>query len=206
MLSTCVWERKNRSEQVRPSRAESTKPTTARKTPLLATRSARSRSPAPSARPIRALTPTAVPVARPIIRFCAGNASDTAVSACSLTRLTNQLSTMLYSACTSMDAMMGRDIFQISFVMGMTPSLFSFSIRTPLLITWMQLNILSRPGKKRNPRICVKRTYPGVKTCEKRGKYFVWRRNYRVWKKARTSSAVQAALPWAKPSRPPPRP
>ena len=133
MLSTCVWERKNRLEQVRPSKAEMTKPTTARKMPLLATRSARSRIPAPSARPIRALTPTAVPVARPIIRFWAGKASDTAVSACSLTRLTNTLSTMLYSACTSMEAMMGRDIFQISLEMGMVPSLFSFCIAEPSL-------------------------------------------------------------------------
>ena len=95
MFSTWVWERKNRSAQVRPSTAEMRKPTTAKKTPLLATRSARSRICAPRARPIRALTPTAVPVARPIIRFWAGKARDTAVSACSLTRLTNTLSTML---------------------------------------------------------------------------------------------------------------
>ena len=135
MFSIWVWERKNRSEQVAPKRAEMTKPTSASSMPWLATLSARSRCPAPSARPIRALTPTAVPVARPIIRFWAGKANETAVSACSLTRLTNTLSTMLYRACTSMDAMMGRDIFQISLEMGMTPSLFSsgkvslFSVR-----------------------------------------------------------------------------
>ena len=44
---------------------------------------------------MRALTPTAVPAASEIIRFCAGNASDTAVSDASLTQETNTLSTML---------------------------------------------------------------------------------------------------------------
>ena len=77
---------------------------------------------------MRSLTPTAVPAAREIIRFCAGNARDTAVRDASLTQETNTLSTMLYSACTSMEMMMGSDIFQISFLMGMTPSLFSFCI------------------------------------------------------------------------------
>ena len=76
----------------------------------------------------RALTPTAVPVARPIIRFWAGNARDTAVSACSHTRDTNTLSTMLYRACTSMEMIMGRDMLIISLEMGMVPSLFSFSM------------------------------------------------------------------------------
>ena len=69
-----------------------------------------------------------MPAASEIIRFCAGKASDTAVSDASLTQLTNTLSTMLYSACTSMEAMMGSDIFQISFEMGMVPSLFSAAI------------------------------------------------------------------------------
>ena len=105
-----------------------TKPTTARNTPLMATALARCWSLAPRARPIRALTPTAVPVARPIIRFWAGNARDTAVSACSHTRDTNTLSTMLYRACTSMEMIMGRDMLIISLEMGMVPSLFSFSM------------------------------------------------------------------------------
>ena len=105
-----------------------TKPTTARNTPLMATALARCWSLAPRAWPIRALTPTAVPVARPIIRFWAGNARDTAVSACSHTRDTNTLSTMLYRACTSIDAMMGRDMLMMSLEMGMVPNLFSFSM------------------------------------------------------------------------------
>ena len=94
----------------------------------MATVSARFWSFAPRARPIRALTPTAVPAAREIIRFWAGNARDTAVSDASLTQETNTLSTMLYRACTSMEMMMGRDMFQMSFLMGITPSLFSFCI------------------------------------------------------------------------------
>ena len=110
------------------------KPTTARNTPLMATALARSWSLAPSARPIRALTPTAVPAPSAIIRFWAGNARDTAVSACSHTRDTNTLSTMLYRACTSMEMIMGRDMLIISLEMGMVPSLFSFSMgRYPLL-------------------------------------------------------------------------
>ena len=75
-----------------------------------------------------ALTPTPVPVATAIIRFWAGNARDTAVSACSHTRDTNTLSTMLYRACTSIDAMMGRDMLMMSLEMGMVPNLFSFSM------------------------------------------------------------------------------
>ena len=126
--STLVWDRIKASAQVRPSTEHSTKATSARNRPLTATRLARSRSPAPSARPIRALTPTAVPAPSEIIRFWAGKASDTAVSDASLTQLTNTLSTMLYRACTSMEAMMGRDIFQISLEMGITPNLFSSGI------------------------------------------------------------------------------
>ena len=127
--STWVWERRNAPAQVRPSTQLRAKPTNARNRPFTATRSARSCSPAPNARPIRALTPTAVPAPSAIIRFWAGKARDTAVSDASLTQLTNTLSTMLYRACTSMEAMMGRDIFQISLEMGMTPSLFSAAMR-----------------------------------------------------------------------------
>ena len=60
------------------------------------------------------------------MRFWAGKASVTAVRACSLTCETNTLSTILYRACTSIDTMMGRDIFQMSLEMGMIPSLLSF--------------------------------------------------------------------------------
>ena len=126
MYAMSVWVRKKVPAKHRANTAEITKPTTARKMPLMAILSARLPSPAPSARPSRALTPTAVPVARPIIRFWAGKASVTAVRACSLTCETNTLSTILYRACTSIDAMMGRDIFQISLEMGMIPSLLSF--------------------------------------------------------------------------------
>ena len=81
------------------------------------------------------MTPTAVPEAREIIRFWAGKARDTAVRDASLTQETNTLSTMLYRACTSMEMMMGRDIFHISLSMGMTPSLFSFCIAFTLFKT-----------------------------------------------------------------------
>ena len=93
--STSVWLRKKKSERVSPSTAHTAKPTSARNRPFMATASARCCCLAPSARPMRALTPTAVPAASEIIRFCAGNASDTAVSDASLTQETNTLSTML---------------------------------------------------------------------------------------------------------------
>ena len=82
--STSVWLRKKKSERVSPSTAHTAKPTSARNRPFMATASARCCCLAPSARPMRALTPTAVPAASEIIRFCAGNASDTAVSDASL--------------------------------------------------------------------------------------------------------------------------
>ena len=71
-----------------------------------------------------------MPVARPIIRFCAGKLKETAESASSLTMLTKMLSTTLYSACTSIEIISGTDMFNTSFPMGMTPILFSaaFSI------------------------------------------------------------------------------
>ena len=70
------------------------------------------------------MTPTAVPVARPIIRFCAGKLNDTADSASRLTMLTNTLSTTLYSACTSIEIIIGTDMFSTSLPMGITPILF----------------------------------------------------------------------------------
>ena len=163
MFSICVWERKNRSEQVAPSSAEMAKPTSASRMPWLATLSARSRCPAPSARPIRALTPTAVPVASPIIRFWAGKAKDTAVSACSLTRLTNTLSTMLYRADTSMEAIIGRDMFHISLEMGMTPSLFSSCKGITLFCgNFCVFPIVPWTLAKRNPRNVLFPHIPGA--------------------------------------------
>ena len=48
-----------------------------------------------------------------------------AVSAFSLTRATNMESTMLYSAMTSIDAIIGTLMFTSSLPTGMTPILFS---------------------------------------------------------------------------------
>jgi len=145
--STWVWERRNAPAQVRPSTQLTAKPTNARNRPFTATRSARCRSPAPNARPSSALTPTAVPAASEIIRFWAGKASDTAVSDASLTQLTNTLSTMLYSACTSMEAIMGRDMFQMSLETGMTPSLFSAMGEVPFCSVKCSVNNNDTTGK-----------------------------------------------------------
>ena len=72
-----------------------------------------------------ALIPTAVPTATAIIRLWIGNARDTARSAYSLILETKMLSTILYSACTSMEIIIGRDIEISNLSMGMTPILFS---------------------------------------------------------------------------------
>ena len=74
---------------------------------MLAARSARSCSLAPRDRESRAFIPTVVPAHTAIIRFCNGKARDTAVRAFSLSRETKTLSTMLYSAWTSMEIIMG---------------------------------------------------------------------------------------------------
>ena len=90
-----VWAAKNIRAKNAARIAQMAKPTPARNTPFVAMWLARSRSPAPSARPISAFTPTAVPVARPIIRFCAGNASESAERQSSDTFATYTLSTIL---------------------------------------------------------------------------------------------------------------
>lgn len=72
------------------------------------------------------MSPTPVPEATAIIRFWIGNASETAVRAFSLICDTKMLSTTLYSACTIIEMIIGRDIVSSSFGMGMTPILFSF--------------------------------------------------------------------------------
>ena len=71
------------------------------------------------------MTPTPVPVDTAIIKFCTGNASDTAASAVSPSRATKMLSMILYKACTSMESIMGRDMVNSRRLMGMTPILFS---------------------------------------------------------------------------------
>ena len=79
----------------------------ARKIPVLAAWSALSCSLAPRERESRAFIPTVVPAQTAIIRFCRGKARETAVRAFSLSRATKMLSTMLYSAWTSMEIIMG---------------------------------------------------------------------------------------------------
>ena len=54
---------------------------------------------------------------------------DAAVRASSLILATKTLSTMLYMDCTSMETMMGCDMFTTSFGTGMVPILFSLSIK-----------------------------------------------------------------------------
>ena len=79
----------------RPSTANTSQKHTDRNTPFAATASASACFFSPSRRESSALTPTPAPVATAIIKSCTGNASDTAVSASSLMRATNALSTML---------------------------------------------------------------------------------------------------------------
>ena len=52
-------------------------------------------------------------------------AMETAVRAFSESMATKTLSTMLYNACTSMEIIIGRDMFSTSLPMGMVPILFS---------------------------------------------------------------------------------
>ena len=72
-----------------------------------------------------AFTPTPVPIPTEIIRFWIGKASETAVRAFSLICATNTLSTMLYSACTIIEIIMGMDMVTTSLPIGMVPILFS---------------------------------------------------------------------------------
>ena len=59
---------------------------------------------------ISALMPTLKPIAIALMRFCTGYTSESAVMASSLMRATKRLSTMLYSALTSMEMTMGSAI------------------------------------------------------------------------------------------------
>ena len=69
--------------------------------------------------------PTPKPTAIAMMMFCSGNAMDTAVSASSQMRETKILSTMLYSACTSMEIIIGTAIDSRSLFSGIVPILFS---------------------------------------------------------------------------------
>ena len=126
-LSDVCTSKKN-LEPTRPSTAKTSALTRARKIPFLAMVFACSNFFSPRLLESRALIPTPVPVATAIIRFCTGKARETAVSASSFNCATNILSTILYSACTSMDKIIGRDMEIKSLGMGSTPILFSFII------------------------------------------------------------------------------
>ena len=54
-----------------------------------------------------------------------GKASDTAVNASSLIFATKILSTILYNAIMSIENIIGSDILRMSFIIGITPILFS---------------------------------------------------------------------------------
>ncbi|CRH94145.1 Uncharacterised protein [Chlamydia trachomatis] len=58
--------------------------------------------------------PTAAPIAKLIIKFCIGNAIETAVNAFSSIIDTNFESTILYKACISIEIIIGIDIFKTS--------------------------------------------------------------------------------------------
>ncbi len=94
----------------------------------------------PRHRESQAFTPTPVPTPTAIIRFCQGNARDTAVRASSLRLATKIESTTLYSACTSMETIMGTDMETSSRFTGWTPILFSFKSFAPFF-----------PGQKKEP-------------------------------------------------------
>ena len=72
-----------------------------------------------------AFIPTPVPAPTAIRSVCSGKAMETAVSAFSDSMATKTLSTMLYKACTSMEIIIGRDMFSTSFPTGIVPILFS---------------------------------------------------------------------------------
>ena len=113
-----------------PSAANAAQHTSERNTPCVATASARACCPAPSARLRSTFSPTPMPVAMEIMNSCTGKHSETAFRASSLMRATNMLSTMLYSALMSMEAMTGRDMVSSSRPSGRAPILFS-DMRAP---------------------------------------------------------------------------
>ena len=88
MEATCVWERINAFAPKIPNSATSSQQQKQRKIAVPVTRFASSGSFLPKARDTRVLTPTPVPVARPIMMFCAGNASESAERQSSETRAT----------------------------------------------------------------------------------------------------------------------
>ena len=78
--------------------------------------------------------------------------------------------------CTSMDAMMGRDIFQISLEMGMTPSLFSSGKGITLFCAKYSVSlIVSCISIKGNPRNALFLHISGVFFVEITQNYFAQR-------------------------------
>ena len=122
-MSVCAS--KYRRLHVAPSSMNAAAHRSIRNRPLLAALETLLSSFAPSARESTALRPTPRPAASATIKFCTGKAMLRAVSAFSLTRATNMESTMLYSAMTSMEAIIGTLMFTSSLPTGMTPILFS---------------------------------------------------------------------------------
>ena len=102
-----------------------TYPIASRNIPCLATSFALSNFFSPRALDINALKPTPSPEKTPIIRFCIGNAVDTAVRPSMLNLDTNTLSTTLYIAWNNMDIIIGNDMDIRSFPSDITPILFS---------------------------------------------------------------------------------
>ena len=97
--------------------------TSARKQAFPATRLARSRSPCPRLLDSRAFAPTPVPMPTATISICSGKARVSAFSAASPFSFmldTKALSTMLYTACSTMESTMGMPMDSISRLTGMT--------------------------------------------------------------------------------------
>ena len=95
--------------------------------------SARSLSLCPSSLATRTFTPTPVPIPSATMSICAGKASVRAFRAASPFSFmfdTNALSTMLYTACKTIEIIIGIPIESISFLTGITAilSCFTFSI------------------------------------------------------------------------------
>ena len=138
-MSVCAW--KNGSTTVSPPRTKTSAEISSSSTPFVAARRTPFSSFAPSARESTALRPTPRPAATAIIRFCTGKAMLSAASAFSLMRATNIESTTLYSACTSMESIIGRLMLASSLPTGMTPILFS---------VFCSIFFSLRPAKKPN--------------------------------------------------------
>ena len=103
--------------------------------PWVAAVSAFLRSPAPRYSAIMALMPTPKPMAMAFAKFWMGYTSDRAVTASSLMRATNRLSTMLYRLFTSMEMTFGSAIEISSGSTGFSFIKVSFMIFGSLLQT-----------------------------------------------------------------------